>query len=383
MMTSSSAAERGAPSCTGFLPGLEPAPGSCTGAQEQDASAALALEQSQALLKRRLTRPLVDLFQQLTGLHLHLCWHELVAQRSQSSPVRLCPQPRQPRATVLLPTCQECRGKRWLPEWNLLQWEKPVPGRRGLTNYCACLRLQEQPVLTLLVQQPPSASRAAKQASSRAISLIRLVVHDLHATLQAGRAVAELDNLHEVLAAGGCSRDAAGPDNSQTARWKRRLPKTLFQKPDLRGRRTKTDQSPLKSAASATAGRSLRREGRGQPEPRGHRLNGNHRQQLVQRMLDYIHQHYCRPIQLHHLAVAMNLNPSYVSSLFSTTLGVTFHHYLEQLRITRAKDFLRDPVKRVSDVAYAVGYPNANHFRNVFATRVGVPPSAWRETQAA
>ena len=88
-------------------------------------------------------------------------------------------------------------------------------------------------------------------------------------------------------------------------------------------------------------------------------------------------------MQLHDLAVAMRLNPSYVSSLFSTTLGVTFHHYVEELRITRAKDFLRDPIKRVSDVAYAVGYPNPNHFRNVFAARVGVPPSAWRETQAA
>lgn len=77
----------------------------------------------------------------------------------------------------------------------------------------------------------------------------------------------------------------------------------------------------------------------------------------------------------------MNLNGSYVSSLFSTTLGVTFHHYLEEFRLARAKDLLRDPVKRVSEVAYAVGYSNPNHFRNVFTTRVGLPPSAWRRNQ--
>jgi AraC-like DNA-binding protein len=99
-------------------------------------------------------------------------------------------------------------------------------------------------------------------------------------------------------------------------------------------------------------------------------------------MLDYIHEHYSHPIDLHDLAAAMNLNASYVSSLFSTTLGVTFHRYLEEFRLAQAEDLLRDPAKRVSEVAYAVGYSNPGHFRNVFTTRVGIPPSAWRQTQA-
>jgi YesN/AraC family two-component response regulator len=100
-------------------------------------------------------------------------------------------------------------------------------------------------------------------------------------------------------------------------------------------------------------------------------------------MLDYIHEHYSHPVELHDLAAAMNLNASYVSSLFSTTLGVTFHQYLVAFRLARAKDLLRDPAKRVSEVAYAVGYSNPGHFRNVFTTRIGIPPSAWRQTQAA
>jgi YesN/AraC family two-component response regulator len=100
-------------------------------------------------------------------------------------------------------------------------------------------------------------------------------------------------------------------------------------------------------------------------------------------MLNYIHEHYSHPVELHDLAAAMNLNASYVSSLFSTTLGVTFHRYLEEFRLAQAQDLLRDPAKRVSEVAYAVGYSNPGHFRNVFTTRVGIPPSAWRETQAA
>jgi len=104
---------------------------------------------------------------------------------------------------------------------------------------------------------------------------------------------------------------------------------------------------------------------------------------LVQRMQEFIHEHYSHPIQLSDLATSMNLNASYLSSLFSTTLGVTFHHYLEEFRLARAKELLRDPVKRVSEVAYAVGYSNPNHFRSVFVSRVGLPPSAWRQSRPA
>jgi YesN/AraC family two-component response regulator len=63
----------------------------------------------------------------------------------------------------------------------------------------------------------------------------------------------------------------------------------------------------------------------------------SHSQQLVQRILDYIHEHYSCPIQLGDLAAVMNMNTAYISSLFHTTTGVTFHHYLEELRLAKAK----------------------------------------------
>ena len=76
-------------------------------------------------------------------------------------------------------------GKRWLPQWTNLESEQPFPGVCGLSNYCACLKLQEQPVVTLLVQQPTPTCRAARQAFSQAIGLTRLILHDLEKTLEA------------------------------------------------------------------------------------------------------------------------------------------------------------------------------------------------------
>ncbi len=64
---------------------------------------------------------------------------------------------------------------------------------------------------------------------------------------------------------------------------------------------------------------------------------GSHAQKLVEAMVDYVHQHYHRPISLNDLASAMNMNASYLSALFSQTTGVTFHHFLEEVRLSKAQ----------------------------------------------
>src|ERR1039458_3269285 len=140
------------------------------------ATSALALEQYQTLLKRRLGKPLRDLFHQLTRLRLHLWWHKPGPELSPSAVRKLCPRATQRRAAKRVPACEECLRKCWLPEWSSLQPEKRFACRCGATNYYACVKIHDQPVVTLLVQQQPTASRTAKKAFSRAVSLARLVL---------------------------------------------------------------------------------------------------------------------------------------------------------------------------------------------------------------
>src|ERR1035441_4267995 len=172
------------------------------------ATTALALEQYQRLLKRRLGKPLQDLFHQLTGLRLHLWWHKPGPELSPGAVRKLCPRLTQGRAAKRAPACEECLRECWLPEWSSLQPEKRFTGHCGVTNYCACLKVHDHPVVTLLVQQPPTASRTAKQAFSRAISLARLILHDLNATVEAHRAAVELENLRQESTTPASSRDA-------------------------------------------------------------------------------------------------------------------------------------------------------------------------------
>lgn len=108
-----------------------------------------------------------------------------------------------------------------------------------------------------------------------------------------------------------------------------------------------------------------------------------HRQQIVQRMLDYLQSHYQRPIQLADVAKALKMNTCYLSSLFSATTGVTYHRYLEGLRLARAKELLADPVMNICEVASATGYTSSATFCRTFKARTGLSPRAWRDGDQA
>ena len=104
-----------------------------------------------------------------------------------------------------------------------------------------------------------------------------------------------------------------------------------------------------------------------------------HTRQLVQRMLSYVSEHYSRPMQLGDMAATLGLNAAYLSHVFSTATGVTFHHYLDQFRLTEAQELLRDPLIRVKEVAGAVGYASPIYFCEAFKRQTGVSPSVWRQ----
>ena len=62
----------------------------------------------------------------------------------------------------------------------------------------------------------------------------------------------------------------------------------------------------------------------------------SHAEQIVQRLLDSIHKDYPRPLGLKECAAEVGLNPVYLCSLFSRTVGIPFKTYLTELRIDKA-----------------------------------------------
>lgn len=106
------------------------------------------------------------------------------------------------------------------------------------------------------------------------------------------------------------------------------------------------------------------------------------RPRTIDRMLAYVRDHYRKPMSLDQLAQALGRNASYLSTVFSSATGVTFHAYVDELRLCRAKEMLRDTAQTIAQVAVEAGYASEDWFRHAFKAHTGLSPSAWRASQA-
>lgn len=73
------------------------------------------------------------------------------------------------------------------------------------------------------------------------------------------------------------------------------------------------------------------------------------------------------------------LSSTYVCTLFKNETGKTLNQYLTEFRIEKAKDFLRDPKYKISDISAKVGYSDGNYFGKTFKKIVELSPSEYRE----
>lgn len=84
-------------------------------------------------------------------------------------------------------------------------------------------------------------------------------------------------------------------------------------------------------------------------------------------------------ISLITLAKYANVSPSYLSTIFKRSLGVTLQSYLINIRMEEAKKLLRTTDMRISEISGSVGYPNPNYFNVVFKRTVGINPLQYRK----
>jgi AraC-like DNA-binding protein len=72
------------------------------------------------------------------------------------------------------------------------------------------------------------------------------------------------------------------------------------------------------------------------------------------------------------------LSPFHFLRLFSGALGVTPHQYLVRSRLRHAARLLADEERRISDIAFDVGFGDLSNFARTFRRAAGVTPRAYR-----
>ncbi|MCQ4085327.1 response regulator [Saccharibacillus sp. JS10] len=99
---------------------------------------------------------------------------------------------------------------------------------------------------------------------------------------------------------------------------------------------------------------------------------------IIIRIMRYIEEN-CSQATLEGSALAVRMNPTYVSKYFKQKTGINFSEYLNDIRMQRAAEMLERSDCRTYEVSEAVGYQNPKNFTRSFKRRYGKTPREFRQ----
>ncbi len=102
---------------------------------------------------------------------------------------------------------------------------------------------------------------------------------------------------------------------------------------------------------------------------------------ILRKAVDYINEHYAEPVTLNEVAEHTFVTTFYISRMFKKELGTSFVDYLNDIRIEKAKELLKDVKYKSYEVASLVGIQDPHYFSRLFKKHSGISPSEYREIQ--
>ncbi len=97
------------------------------------------------------------------------------------------------------------------------------------------------------------------------------------------------------------------------------------------------------------------------------------------RLKSYIANHYMEPITIEDLMRVLHCSRSAMYRLFREDFGESPSQYINRVRIHHAQLLLSNTARSISEIALAVGFPDACYFSRVFSRITGKGPRSYRE----
>jgi AraC-like DNA-binding protein len=101
---------------------------------------------------------------------------------------------------------------------------------------------------------------------------------------------------------------------------------------------------------------------------------------LVERARNFINEHKTEALPLSSVAQASGASVFHFCKVFKKSTGLTFTDYMAHARLEDARTELLNPNRRISEVAYDVGFQSLTQFNRAFKRIVGCSPTQFRES---
>lgn len=100
----------------------------------------------------------------------------------------------------------------------------------------------------------------------------------------------------------------------------------------------------------------------------------------MERAVEYINMYFDKRIDLHSVAVIVNMSDSYFSKRFKKATGFGFKEYLNTVRIKHACDLLLSTKLPVTEISERCGYMDSNYFGDAFKKVKKLSPRDYRKS---
>jgi len=100
---------------------------------------------------------------------------------------------------------------------------------------------------------------------------------------------------------------------------------------------------------------------------------------IVTKIINYIKINFTQDILVKDLAAKYNISPNYLSAVFKQETGQTLSKYIENIKIEKALQLLRDTKTNIADIARSIGYIDTHYFYRVFKKVMHMTPIEYRK----
>ena len=98
----------------------------------------------------------------------------------------------------------------------------------------------------------------------------------------------------------------------------------------------------------------------------------------LEKAREYVRQHVDERILLQEAAAAAGLSPSYLSALFKKEYNQNFMDFVNETKMRRACQLIREGKYRIYEISYMLSFENAYYFTRVFRRHVGMTPTEYQ-----